>query len=90
MSEVPIRTLNQDTANVLARVKRGEEIDVTERGAVVARLVPAASNPLAEFADSGRLRLPTVDGPVPRPQGPVREDRDSGELVREMRDEERY
>jgi antitoxin (DNA-binding transcriptional repressor) of toxin-antitoxin stability system len=31
MSEVPVRELNQDTAGVLARVKRGEEIDVTER-----------------------------------------------------------
>lgn len=87
---MPIRALNQDTANVLARVKRGEEIDVTERGAVVARLVPAASNPLSEFADTGKLRLPTLDGPVPPPQGPVREDWDSGELVSGMRDEERY
>lgn len=90
MSEVPIRILNQDTANVLARVKRGEEIDVTERGTIVARLVPAASSPLSEFADTCKLRLPTVDGPVPRPQGAVRHDWDSGELVSEMRDEERY
>ncbi len=41
MAEVPIRMLNQETARVLARVKQGEEIEITERGVVVARLVPA-------------------------------------------------
>lgn len=90
MGEVPVRLLNQETASVLARVKRGEEIEVTERGTVVARLVPAASNPLSEVAASGHLRLPTLDAPMPRPRGPVRADHESGELVSEMRDEERY
>jgi prevent-host-death family protein len=41
MAEVAVRELNQNTAGVLARVKQGEEIDITERGAVVARLLPA-------------------------------------------------
>lgn len=90
MSEVPVRVLNQETASVLARVKHGEEIEVTERGTVVARLVPAAANPLSEIASSGKLRLPTVDGPLPRPQGPVRTEYESGDLVSGMRDEERY
>ncbi len=90
MSEVPVRILNQETANVLARVKRGEEIEVTERGTVVARLVPAAANPLSEIAASGKLRLPTVDVPMPRPHGPVRAEYESGEVVSELRDEERY
>ncbi|GAB3298894.1 type II toxin-antitoxin system Phd/YefM family antitoxin [Parasphingorhabdus pacifica] len=90
MSEVPVRLLNQETASVLARVKRGEEIDVTERGTVVARLVPAGSNPLSEIAASGKLRLPVLDVPMPRPKGPIRVDHESGELVSEMRDEERY
>ena len=40
-----MRELNQNTAGVLARVKRGEQIDITERGAVVARLVPAQEIP---------------------------------------------
>ncbi|HEU4360139.1 MAG TPA: type II toxin-antitoxin system prevent-host-death family antitoxin, partial [Mycobacterium sp.] len=46
MSEVPVRELNQNTAGVLARVKRGEHIEITERGTVIARLVPAQDNPL--------------------------------------------
>jgi prevent-host-death family protein len=90
MSEVPVRDLNQDTAGVLARVKRGEEIDITERGRVIARLVPAQADPLADLVASGKLRPPTVGGPVPRPTGPVRTDHEAGELVRELRDAERY
>lgn len=90
MSEVPVRELNQNTAGVLARVKRGEEIDITERGRVIARLVPAQTHPLADLITSGKLRPPTVHGPVPRPSGPVRIDNEAGDLVRKLRDEERY
>jgi prevent-host-death family protein len=90
MSEVPVRELNQNTAGVLARVKRGEEIEITERGAVVARLIPAQVNPFAELIGSGKLRPATVTGPMPRPSGPVRTDREAGELLREIRDDERY
>ncbi len=85
-----MRALNQDTAGVLARVKRGEEIDITERGVVVARIMPAVAEPIARLAASGKLRLPSVRGPMPRPRGPVRTDHESGELVSRLRDEERY
>ncbi|AHI00176.1 type II toxin-antitoxin system prevent-host-death family antitoxin [Kutzneria viridogrisea] len=90
MSEVPVRQLNQDTAGVLARVKRGEEVEITERGVVVARIVPPTPQPLADRIASGKLRLPTVGGPMPRPRGPVRADHEAGELVSGLRDEERY
>jgi prevent-host-death family protein len=90
MSEVPVRELNQNTAGVLARVKRGEPIDITERGAVVARLVPAQDHPLSEMISSGRLHPATLTGPAPRPTGPVNGDREAGSLLRELRDDERY
>jgi prevent-host-death family protein len=90
VSEVPVRELNQNTAGVLARVKRGEEIDITERGAIIARLVPAQPHPLADLIASGKLRPATVRGPVPRPPGPIRTDHEAGELLRELRDGERY
>lgn len=90
MSEVPVRELNQDTAGVLARVKRGEAIDVTERGAVIARLIPAERHPLTELLGTGRLRPATVSGPAPRPSGPVRTEDEAGALLRRLRDEERY
>jgi prevent-host-death family protein len=90
MSEVPVRELNQNTAGVLARVKRGEQIDITERGAVVARLVPAQENPLAEMISAGRLHPATLSGPAPRPSGRVKTDHEAGQVLRELRDSERY
>jgi prevent-host-death family protein len=90
MSQVPVRELNQNTAGVLARVKRGEQIDITERGVVVARLVPSQENPLGEMISSGRLRPATLGGPAPRPAGPVNTDHEAGQVLRELRDTERY
>ncbi|MGQ0779218.1 MAG: type II toxin-antitoxin system Phd/YefM family antitoxin [Pseudonocardiales bacterium] len=90
MSEVRVRELNQDTAGVLARVKRGEKIDITERGTVIARLIPAQPHPLADLISSGKLRPATSRGPIPRPTGPIRTDNEAGELLHQLRDEERY
>ena len=90
MAEVAVRELNQNTAGVLARVKHGEEIDITERGAVVARLVPAHAHPLSGLIGSGKLRPATLSGPAPRPDGPIHTDHEAGELLRELRDSERY
>jgi prevent-host-death family protein len=90
VNAVSVRVLNQETAGVLARVKRGEEIDITERGVVIARIVPAEPSPVAHLIGTGKLRLPSVAGRMPRPKGPVRTTDEAGELVRRMRDEERY
>lgn len=85
-----MRELNQNTAGVLARVKRGEHIEITERGTVVARLVPAEDNPLAEMISSGRLHPATGNGPAPRPSGPIQPGHEAGQLLRALRDDERY
>ena len=85
-----MRELNQNTAGVIARVKSGEPIDITERGTVVARLIPARDHPLAELARSGKLRPATISGPAPRPSGPLHTDHEAGALLRGMRDDERY
>ena len=90
MSKVPVRELSQNTAGLLARVKRGEHIDITERGVVVARLVPAEENRLGDMISAGRLRPATLGGPAPRPSGPVNTDNEAGQLLRDLRDSERY
>ena len=90
MTKVPVRELNQDTAGVLARVKRGEEVEITERGTVVARLVPARPSPVSALIAGGKLRPPTVTSRIPRPKGPIRTEGEAGELLQGMRDEERY
>lgn len=41
LSSVGVRELRQNLSRYLLRVKRGEPLAVTERGRVVARLVPA-------------------------------------------------
>jgi prevent-host-death family protein len=90
MGDVPVRQLNQDTAGVLARVKRGEHINITERGRIIARITPATDNPLSTMISTGKLHPPTLSGPAPRPTGPVRADHEAGHLLREMRETERY
>lgn len=90
MAEVPVRVLNQETAKVLARVKAGEEITLTERGSVIARIVPATARPLDDLVGAGRVRPATMHGPAPRPTTSTQGGPEAGDLLRAMRDEERY
>ncbi|MCX8555117.1 MULTISPECIES: type II toxin-antitoxin system Phd/YefM family antitoxin [Mycobacteriaceae] len=88
MTEVSIRTLNQQTSQVLARVKHGEEIELTERGEVIARIVPLNPNPLAALISAGRAHPATLHGPAPRPSRSRTGESVSAALDR-LRDEER-
>ncbi|MEJ2867195.1 prevent-host-death family protein [Actinomycetospora sp. OC33-EN08] len=89
MNEVPVRALNQDTSGILGRVKAGEHLAVTERGRVIAHLSPVAPPELAELIAAGRVRPPTLAGPVPRPSGPI-SSTDVGALLETEREDERY
>jgi len=82
--------LNQETAKVLARVKRGEEITLTERGEVIARIIPATAGPLDSLITVGRVQPATLAGPAPRPTVPMHDDLDAGALLQRLRAEERY
>lgn len=75
---------------MLARVKRGEEITLTERGEVIARIIPASAGPLDPLISAGRVRPATVRGPAPRPTIPMSGGADSGALLERMRADERY
>jgi len=91
VTEISVRTLNQETSKVLARVKSGEEITLTERGAVIARIVPASAGPLDDLISAGRVHPASVHGPAPRATIPKsRGGLEAGALLRSMRDEERY
>jgi prevent-host-death family protein len=57
-SRVGVRELRQNLSVYLDRVKAGEALDVTERGQVVARLVPSHGD-----ADSAYQRMVT-DGTI--------------------------
>ena len=69
MRKVPIRELNQRTAEVIARVESGERVEVTRNGSRVAIIVPADPSPLGALLESGELRparrrLPTFSASV--------------------------
>ncbi|PVZ11045.1 hypothetical protein C8D89_104259 [Actinomycetospora cinnamomea] len=70
-------------------MKAGEHVAVTERGRVIAHLVPAAPSALADLVAAGRVLAPTSSGPPPRPRGPVRTEQEAGALLEQLRDDER-
>jgi prevent-host-death family protein len=92
MAQIGVRELNQQTSRVIERVKRGEVVEITDRGQLVARLVPATAppGPLERMVAEGRVRPATVTGPLPMP--PVLGDPhvDVGGSISTLRDEERW
>ena len=79
---IGIRELRQHAARYVALAKAGQRVPVTERGELVAYLVPA-EEPCSPFA-----RL-VAAGQVPPPP-PEPGERLLSEVLQEMRDEERY
>jgi len=90
MEQIPIRTLNQDTAGVLARVEQGESIESTNRGNPIARIVPIAADRMADLVASGLVLPPTLTGPIPVPTQAAEPGADAGQLISALRDEERW
>jgi prevent-host-death family protein len=90
VEQVPIRTLNQDTAGVLARVEGGEVVEITNRGRPIARIVPIGTDSLAGLVAEGIVLPPTVTGPVPMPQVTAEPESEAGAVLSALRDEERW
>jgi len=90
VNQIPIRDLNQDTAGVLARVERGETVEITNRGRPIARLVPVTTDVMADLVASGVVVPPTITGPIPMPTVPAEPGPEAGALVSALRDEERW
>lgn len=82
MRTVTVAAAKSRLSAVLAEVEAGEEIVITRRGVAVARIVPEPSAVPAGF-DMAEL-FAFVDR-QPMHAGP-----DAGELLRRLRDEERY
>ena len=90
VNQVPIRTLNQDTAGVLARVEKGETVEITNRGRPIARIVPVTADPMADLVATGMVLPPTVVGPIPMPVASAASNAEAGQLMSALRDEERW
>jgi prevent-host-death family protein len=90
MEQIPIRSLNQDTAGVLARVERGEVVEITNRGRPIARIVPISVSPMAELVAAGLVIPPTNQAPFAMPTMPAESGSEAGDLISSLRDEERW
>jgi prevent-host-death family protein len=90
---VGLRDLRHRTSQVLARVRRGETIDVTEHGRLIARIVPVEDRQpgpvLARLVESGRATLARRPGYRPRMRPGDGTDQLS-ETLAALRDEERW
>jgi len=90
---VGLRDLRHHMSEVLARVRRGETIDVTEHGRLIARIVPVGERHptpvLARLVESGRATLARRPGYRPRMRLGDGTNRLSGTLAA-LRDEERW
>lgn len=90
VSSVGIRALQQHASAVIARVTRGEAVEVTDRGRPVARLVPLAERGVAGLVAAGaarpaRRRVADLADPLPAAEaGPS-----LGELLADARAGER-
>jgi len=64
MKTATVRTLRNDYAKLLRRVERGEEIAISRRGHIVAKLVPAQpAKGKVDWANSAAFRLTRDEKP---------------------------
>ncbi|SDG80060.1 prevent-host-death family protein [Sinosporangium album] len=95
MAVIGIRELTHHTSRVIARVRAGETIEVTDRGTPVLTLVPHAqpAGLRAELIASGRLTPAATPGRLPDPieiEGIPAEVSLADELIASRDDEERW
>lgn len=99
MVSVSIRDLSHQTSRILKRVKAGETIEITERGTVIGRIVPAGPGDTLRdrLIAEGRLRPATGDresflADLRRRlrTEPIDKRRKLTDTIQQMREEERY
>ena len=84
---VGLRELSQRTAKVIGLVRSGETVEVTDRGTVVARIVPAADDRYSQLVTAGIIRparRPFDVASLPDP-GPGDTGRSSDEWLADLR-----
>lgn len=64
MDRIGVRELRQHASRYLARVARGEALEVTDRGTPVARLVPVRGSDWDTLVAAGRVTPPSAPGDV--------------------------
>ena len=88
--QVGVRALQQNASEVVKRAAAGEIIDITDRGRLVARIVPAHLRGMEALRNAGLVREATrslADLPPPIPLEPGQ--KTLGEILAEQREHER-
>ncbi len=86
MERIGVRELRQHASRYLDKVKAGETVEVTERGQLVALLVPPAPGLTARDRLIASGRLMPASGPLYPPRR-ARVSVASGEVLQELREE---
>ena len=88
VERIGVRALQQHASKVIRQVSEGATVEVTDRGRLVARMVPVDADPLGVLVESGQARRasrrPTDLPPPLRSSGPS-----MSELLAEARENER-
>jgi prevent-host-death family protein len=95
MESIGVRELRQNASKYLDRVKRGESIEVTERGVPVAVLGPVSTEKVSlldRLVAAGQATAPTrsLSDQVPIPADPDYDGPSATEILIQMREDERY
>lgn len=95
MPQVGLRELSHHTARIVDRVRQGETIEVTDHGAPIFRMVPVkpAGSLIERLVQQGRVTPPAAaeeETGEPPQLLPDRPELSLGDLVIELRDEERH
>lgn len=87
METIGVRELQQHASAALRRVEQGESLGVTDRGRLVAVLVPPSSaSGVASLVASGRVQAPRLSlAALPQPVAATRR---SGHVLDDLRSEE--
>jgi prevent-host-death family protein len=88
MDRIGVRELRQHASRYLARVATGETIEVTDRGRLIALLVPAPEDPWQELVASGQVIVANGEGNV-TDDAPVDYGIDASARLATMRADER-
>lgn len=89
MERIGVRELRQHASRYLRRVKAGETVEVTERGRLVALLVPPqpATSARDRLVAAGQLIPATRSFHLPERTNPRPGQRDTGSVLHELRED---
>jgi prevent-host-death family protein len=93
MARIGVRELNQQTSQILDRVRAGETIEITDRGIPIAEIRPIGGqrSGLARLIAEGRLAAATVDPAIVQSMSMVpQDDVNVADLLAADREEERW